>query len=210
MNDQVSAPVAWWADGLLFENCNCQTVCPGHVHFDQLCTHERCVGWWAIRFDHGEFDGVPLGGTVAVVAYDSPQHMIDGGWTEVIIVGDTATEPQRRAIEAILTGRSGGPWSVLARFVGTWLPTRYLPVRVEDAGRSLRIEVDGVLDGQVTWLRGRDREAPVTFENMFNQLHAQTMVVAQGTSHYDDGQIVVATERTHGLWSHFRWAVADS
>jgi len=35
----------WFARGLLFENCSCQIVCPGHVHFDQLCTHERCEAW---------------------------------------------------------------------------------------------------------------------------------------------------------------------
>ena len=44
----------WFARGLLFENCSCQIVCPGHVHFDQLCTHERCEAWWAIRIDEGE------------------------------------------------------------------------------------------------------------------------------------------------------------
>ena len=37
----------WWARGLIFENCSCTLVCPGHVHFSQPCTHERCVGYWA-------------------------------------------------------------------------------------------------------------------------------------------------------------------
>ena len=199
--------MTWWAEGLLFENCNCQTVCPGHVHFDQYCTHERCRGWWAIRFDDGALDGVPLGGTSAVVAYDSPQHMIDGGWTEVILIDAAASEPQRRAIETILTGEGGGPWAVLARFVGLRLPTRVLPIRIDDDERFKRITVGDVLEGTVARIRGRDRDQPVTFENMFNQIHASTMVVARGSSRYDDGQITVMTEGTHGLWSRFRWSV---
>jgi len=102
----------------------------------------------------------------------------------------------------------GGPWEVLSRFVGTRLPTRVLPIRILEEERSKRIVVGDVLDGAVSWIRGRDRAAPVTFENMFNQIHASTMVVGRGSSRYDDGQIVIATEGTHGLWSHFRWAVA--
>lgn len=39
----------WWVEGLLVENCNCQIVCPGHVHFDQLCTHDRRLGYHAHR-----------------------------------------------------------------------------------------------------------------------------------------------------------------
>ena len=42
-------PAGWWARGLIFENCACTLVCPGHMHFSQLCTHERCKGYWAFR-----------------------------------------------------------------------------------------------------------------------------------------------------------------
>ena len=57
---------SWFARGLLFENCNCQVVCPGHVHFSQECTHERCLGYWAIRFDEGRFEDVDLAGAKVV------------------------------------------------------------------------------------------------------------------------------------------------
>jgi len=38
-----SPTVGWHARGLLFENCSCQLVCPGHMHFSQPCTQERCL-----------------------------------------------------------------------------------------------------------------------------------------------------------------------
>lgn len=197
----------WWARGLLFENCNCTVVCPGHVHFEQACTFERCVGYWAMRFDAGEHGGVSLAGARAVVAYDSPQHMIDGGWTEAILIDEEGSPAQRQAVEAILSGRAGGPWAVLARFVGKRLETRYLPIRIEDEERQKRVVVDGVLDATLEAIRGRDRAAVVRFENMFNQIHAPTQVVARGSSHYDDGEIVVRNDGSHGLWSHFHWSV---
>jgi hypothetical protein len=52
----------WQARGLMFENCMCQVVCPGHMHFSQACTHERCLGYWAVRVDEGHYGDVPLAG----------------------------------------------------------------------------------------------------------------------------------------------------
>lgn len=132
---------AWWARGLLFESCNCQIVCPGHVHFSQNCTHERCVGYWALRFDEGRYGGTRLDGVRAVVAFECPQLMIAGGWTEVVLIDEQASADQRVAVEAILRGEAGGPWQVLARFVSDWLPTRFVPIEIEDAGKVKRVRV---------------------------------------------------------------------
>jgi len=35
------------------------------MHFSQHCTHERCLGYWAIRIDEGTFGDVPLAGAYA-------------------------------------------------------------------------------------------------------------------------------------------------
>jgi hypothetical protein len=199
----------WFARGLLFESCSCQIVCPGHIHFDQLCTHERCEAWWAIRFDDGELDGVRLGGVKAVIAADSPQRMIDGGWVQTMIIDDEASPEQRRCAERILRGEVGGPWQVLARFVGEHLETRIARIRIEDEPMTKRISVAGLLRGVVTAIRGEDRDQPVRFENIFNQIHAPVQVIARGDSEYDDGVISFRNEGTHGLWSGFHWSVEE-
>jgi hypothetical protein len=199
---------AWWAKGLLFENCNCQLVCPGHLHFRQLCTHERCVGYWAVRFDEGRFEDVPLAGARAVVAYDCPRNMIEGNWTEVVLIDAGGGERQKDAIETILTGRAGGPWEVLARFVSNRLPTRAARIRIEEEDRRKRVVIDGVLEAEVEDIKGRDRSRPVTFENMFNQIHPPTQTLARGTSRYDDGTIRFDNSETHGLYSSFHWQVS--
>jgi len=41
----------WWVNGTLFENCNCQLLCPAHISFRQDCQDERCVGFWAGLFN---------------------------------------------------------------------------------------------------------------------------------------------------------------
>ena len=69
-----------------------------------------------MRIDEGTFDDVPLAGTRILVAFDSPQRMIDGGWLQTIIIDESASAEQRLALDAILMGRAGGPWAKLASF----------------------------------------------------------------------------------------------
>ncbi len=197
----------WRARGLLFENCSCQLVCPGHVHFDQLCTHTRCKGYWAIRIDEGVFDDVSLEGLKAVVVYDAPQHMIEGDWTERIIIDDRSSRAQRNAIETILSGRAGGPWALLSKFVSQWLDTQYLPIELVEDGSNKRVRVGQILDSSITGIRGRDRNQPVTFENIFNQIHSSSQVLARGSTHCADEVIVISNDNTHGLFSSFEWVV---
>ena len=203
-----STPVpAWWAKGLLFENCNCQIVCPGHVHFSNKCTHERCIGYWAIRFEEGTYGDVDLAGVTAVIAYESPQHMISGGWTEAVIIDERASQEQRATVKNILTGRAGGPWEVLDRFVERRLPTRTAPIEITDEDAVKRVMIEGLLESRIENVRGWDRNQPVTFRNMFNQVHDSTQVIAQGDTTYDDGEIVLQNKGTHALHSRFHWSV---
>ena len=197
----------WWAEGLLFENCACTLVCPGHMHFSQLCTHERCKGYWALRFDEGSFGGVPLAGLRAVLAFDTPQRMIDGHWIQSIIIDESATPEQRKALEAMLTGRAGGPWEKLAGFVGTQLPTVYRPIEIGDEGPVKRLTIAGRMKAVVTQIRGRDKSQPVVFENSFNQIHAPRQVLALGDTEYRDEAIVISNAGSHGLFSRFDWKV---
>ena len=200
---------SWWAKGLLFENCSCQLVCPGHIHFEQLCTHERCHGYWAFEFEDGELGDARLSGRRVVIAFDSPQRMIDGGWTQLMIVDESASEEQRQALESIFRGELGGPWEILGRFVENRLPTRYLPVEMTTSDASSKsVTVPDVLESTVEPIRGRERGEPVRFENIFNQIHSSTQILAWGDSKYDDGTIQFETTRTHGLWSEFEWTVS--
>lgn len=177
------------------------------MHFDQLCTHERCLGYWAMRFDAGAYGNVSLAGLRAVIAFDAPQHMISGNWTEILLIDESATVEQRAALETIFTGRAGGPWEVLARFVGTWLETRYPPIEYAEDELTKSVSIPGLLTSVVTRIRGRDRSKPVLFENIFNQIHAPTQVLATAATEYDDGTIRMSLARTHGLYSNFEWRV---
>ena len=199
---------SWRASGLIFENCACTLVCPGHMHFSQLCTHERCKGYWAFRFDAGALGDVSLAGVKAVIAFDTPQRMIDGQWTQSLVIDASASPAQRHAVESILTGRVGGPWAKLASFVATQRPTEFLPIEIVDEGPTKRVSIADRLKSFVTQIRGRDKSQPVVFDNIFNQIHASRQILALGDTDYDDGAIVVHNTKSHGLFSNFEWAVS--
>ena len=199
--------MSWWAKGLIFENCMCTLVCPGHMHFSQLCTHDRCKGYWALRFDDGAFGAVSLRGLRALIAFDCPQRMIDGTWTQRLIIDSSADGDQRKALETILLGRAGGPWEKLHAFVGTELPTEFRSIEIADEGVTKRVTIADRLKAFVTQIRGRDKSKPVLFENIFNQIHASSQVIALGDSEYKDEAITIKTTQTHGLFSNFDWKV---
>ena len=199
--------MSWWAKGLIFENCMCTLVCPGHMHFSQLCTHDRCKGYWALRFEDGAFGAVPLRGLRAFIVFDSPQRMIDGGWTQRLIVDPIATADQRAALETILLGRAGGLWEKLHGFVATDLPTEYRPIEMSDEGATKRASIADRMKTIVSQIRGRDKTKPVLFENCFIQIHASTQVIALGDTEYKDEAITIKTTQTHGLFSNFDWKV---
>ena len=160
-----------------------------------------------MRVDSGKFGDVDLSGLRSVIAFDAPQHMISGNWTEVILIDESASTEQRRALETILAGRAGGPWEVLARFVGRWLDTRFVPIEFAEQDATKTARIPGLLEAAITEIRGRDRSRPVLFENIFNQIHAPKQVLATGSTDYDDGVIRIHTSKTHGLHSNFEWQV---
>jgi hypothetical protein len=195
----------WRIDGLLFENCSCQLICPAHISFKNNCTHERCTGHWSFHIDRGHYEETALDGLNAVVVFDAPQRMYEGGWTETLYIDDRADSSQREALEAILTGKAGGPWEVLARFVSDWLDTQYVPMRFENNGRQKYLHIDGLFETTVEAIRARDDQGEATLVNLFNQIHGAVHVLARGQTRCVDRRFDIAIEKTHGLYSTFSW-----
>jgi len=196
---------AWRATGVLFENCNCQLLCPAHVSFKQACTNERCHGHWALHIQEGYFGDVDLAGTNAVIVYDTPQLMFEGGWIQACYIDDGATETQRAALDAILSGREGGPWAVLGRFVETRLDTRFVSMRFEDDGREKRLSVPDVIETTITAIRGADGDTEARLENLHNVLHGPTHILARGHTRCTDRLFDFENQRSHALYSQFTW-----
>ena len=104
-----------------------------------------------------------------------------------------------------MSGRAGGPWAILTRFVETRIETRFVPMRFEDDGRETRVTIPDLFDTTVTAIRGADGTADVRIENLPNVLHGPTHVLARGGTRCTERALDFGHERTHALYSRFSW-----
>lgn len=140
------APSTWTLKGTAFIACNCDWGCP--CNFNALPTKGFCEGGWTWRIDAGAVDDVRLDGLHLSLFAKWPGAIHHGNGESVVLVDQRATPEQRAAIEAVVSGKFGGPWGVLA---WTW-PKVHGPFVVEyevtsnglqssiKAGDSLTIE----------------------------------------------------------------------
>lgn len=207
----MSEPRSWSLSGDVLENCSCDVVCPGHFTFRNRCTHDYCHAVWAFRIRSGRSGETDLSSLSVVVIGATPPFMIDGDWKVGLYVDESASAGQASALEEIFSGRAGGPWSILGRFVGTRLPTRRAGIRFEESGsgRLSRVEIPGILSATAEPVRGHDKKNVATLVNLHNTLYEPVHVVARGRFELrDHGMEWKPAERgNHAILTSFDWAV---
>ncbi len=197
--------MTWKIQGLLFENCSCQLICPAHVSFKQNCTHELCQGHWAAHIREGRYGETPLAGLNVAILFETPQRMYEGGWKETIYIDKRADSDQRAALESVLTGRVGGPWEVLAQFVETRFRTRFVDIEFKDEGRVKRMRIEPYFETEVKAIRACNDSGEAILKDLFNQIHGAIHVLARGKTKCQDQGLDFEIEGTHGLYSDFVW-----
>ena len=198
----------WWAEGDLFEGCNCNLLCPCHITFRQPPTNGYCDAIWGVSFKDGEFGEATLAGLGAVIFVHSPgPTMADGDWTSVLYIDEAATEGQSEALLAIFGGEAGGPWEILGQFFrdGKLTEVRKMPleITVDATSRTLRASDKVLLEVQA--IRGADRDGTATITNLRNVIHGNVHTLARSNQSIRDDLISWEEQGKHGLYSRFRW-----
>ena len=106
------APTKWQLKGTAFIACNCDWGCP--CNFNALPTKGFCEGGWTWHIDNGVVDDVRLDGLSFSVLVKWPGAIHHGNGEGVILVDASASDAQRDAIAALVSGKFGGPWGILA------------------------------------------------------------------------------------------------
>jgi hypothetical protein len=100
-----------------------------------------------------------LGGRKVLWLIDFPKDFVSGNGTGRIYTDDAADARQRQELEAIFTGKKGGPCEVLGSLVTTWLPTQTATITI-DGGDNPSITVGAV--GHVKLNRIKDERGRAT------------------------------------------------
>lgn len=152
--------MAWRVRGVAREHCTCKMWCPcwlGPAEPDQ----GWCSGSLIFEVHEGAADDISLDGLRVVVVVDFPGDFFTGNGTARLYIDENANADQRRELEAIFSGKKGGPLEAAwGATVTQWLPTQVANIEVQD-GDAPSITVGNV--AQVTYQSPiRDAEGRAT------------------------------------------------
>jgi hypothetical protein len=157
----------WRIDGQYMETCNCTYLCPCiSSNLAARPTEGDCKVAVAMRIDHGEKDGVKLGGLSFIVFIHSPKAMGEGNLTVGLIIDDRASDAQVEAISAIATGAAGGPMAALGPLVGRVAGVEKRPIRFEVDGLKYTVKAGDLVDQECEGVAGPARPGePIYLDN---------------------------------------------
>ena len=206
--------MAWNLNGELIESCSCNVLCPCWYGVKELMRMDQgwCDSAFVFRIQGGKSDGVDLGGTTVVVATDFPgPTLFDGKGTARLHIEESASQDQRRELEAIFQGKKGGPMEILAGLMSNWLPTNYCTIEIQDDGNELVAKVGSVGQVESSVLKNESGNA-MTFENagfasafQFDNLRAK---IAPSRTKWKDPQMPRSFETHSGARASWNWKVA--
>ena len=101
----------WRLDGKVLVACNCDWGCP--CNFNARPTTGKCEGGWTWHIERGSYGDITLDGLNFSVYANWPGAIHEGNGEALILIDERADAGQRKAIEVMLEGKSGGPWQVL-------------------------------------------------------------------------------------------------
>jgi hypothetical protein len=199
--------MAWQLSGHLIEACSCKAACPcvlGPAEPDQ----GWCSGALTFAIDKGQSDGVDLSGRKIVWLIDLPKDFASGDGTVCLIVDDEADDKQRRELEAIFSGKKGGPGAVFASLVSKWVPTTTSKIKLS-GGENPEITVGDLGYVKLQALKnGAGKATTVMNAPVLGLVEISEARLAKSDgSRFAAPQMRSWTSGGHGSVSPFNWAV---
>ena len=147
-------PTSWKIAGSYFEACNCDIACP--CVFLRPPTTGDCTLLVAWHIDQGRYGQVDLEGLNAVLAVQSPGHMMEGRWQVALYVDESANQDQKNALTQIFSGQAGGHLAVVVPLIGEVLGVNEASIEYRSEGKRRSLRVGNIADAEVEGLPGQD------------------------------------------------------
>jgi hypothetical protein len=142
--------MAWKVKGRSFEMCSCNMLCPCWLGPEGQPDKGWCSGAFGFDIEDGQSDGVQLGGSKVVAAFEWPGNFFAGNGTAKLYIDEGASAEQRRELEGIFTGKKGGHLEGLfGAVVAKWLQPQVVRIDLTWGDRpSLKVGdvVECILD----------------------------------------------------------------
>lgn len=146
------AHVDWYVEGPSYGNCNCGYSCP--CQFEEDPTQGDCRGFEVMEITKGHFADVDLTGVKMGVVYAWPGPIYEGNGEMQVIIDESASKEQRRALETVLTGGETDDeathWWVFRAMCPTLHDTIYAPIEMDAdmEARRAKVRIGDVLTSE--------------------------------------------------------------
>ncbi|HKZ89692.1 MAG TPA: DUF1326 domain-containing protein [Thermoplasmata archaeon] len=158
------AGTKWNLEAEFIQSCNCDYGCP--CNFNALPTRSNCEALIAYKVRKGKFGTTNLDGVKWAWGLWWPAAIHQGNGAGRVYVDSKATDDQKRAVEAITSGKNGGGvFTVFPSTFTTTYPARTARIDFTFRGNTSRFRVEGV--GEV---KSDDIRNPVTGEKFSGQI----------------------------------------
>jgi hypothetical protein len=159
-------------------NCNCAWGCP--CQFNALPTRGHCDGLLTCRIDEGRYGNVKLDGAKFAVMVSFPGAIHEGNGTGQAVIDDAASPEQRKALNAILSGKEGGVFfEIIAAVCSNTLETAYAPITLtyDRNKRSAAVRIPGIAESAVEPIKnpvtGEEHRAQIVLPGGFEYNEAE-------------------------------------
>jgi hypothetical protein len=169
-----------------------------------------CASAIAFRIREGASNDVKLAGSALILSYDFPgPTLLDGNATARLYFDKATTAEQRRELEAIFQGRTGGPMAVLASLVAKWVPSQVSQIGISESGDDISVTVGNfghVKSHKLKNEAGRPMVMQGAGFAVAMQLDNETMQLAPSASRWSDPDMPRSFETKSGAVGSFTWA----
>ena len=200
--------MAWNLQGMFYENCSCDAICPctwsNLAH--RATRDDYCRFAMAFEVESGEIDGVDVSGRSFVLIGDTPPDMAQGNWRMGVFIDEDASGDQVDKLGQVLSGALGGPPAALGPLLGEFLGIEQAPISVDREGGGHHVRVGDAVDYSGAGITVEGGEA-VTLSNIVAHPAGPTLALAPvSASRVSAFGIEFSGSDLSGFSNPFRWA----
>jgi hypothetical protein len=204
--------MTWNIKGQMIESCSCNMLCPCWFGVKELMVMDQgwCASAIAFRIREGASNDVKRAGSTLVLAYDFPgPTLFDANATARLYFDRATTAEQRRELEAIFQGRTGGPMVILASLVAKWLPSQVSEIGISGSADDVSVTVGNVGHLKSHTLKN-EAGRPMMMQGVgfavALQFDDETIHLAPSASRWSDADMPRSFETKSGAVGSFTWA----
>jgi len=145
---ETAAGVRWQLTGTMVQACNCDWGCP--CEFNSRPTEGHCHGTWSWHVKKGTFGSTSLDGIHFAAACKWPGAIHEGNGECLPILDSRASESQLQAVGALLGGKAGGPWGIIASTLVKVHPPQVVDWEFSERGAQSVVRAGEILDLELT------------------------------------------------------------